>query len=220
MVPDFFNLRILLWWMGGFLFIAWIALAVMASSFGEFAAMTIWAFGLCAVGASIGFLFGIPRVLAATSTSVTNEPIPSTESTVAALAAEVRRNRLAANTNLEQVSDWLTKILVGVGLVQFTKVPTEVNRLAGIMGPSFGNAPQNESVATGVILVFSVGGFLIGYITTRAFVPKILQDVEDAAVAVLEKRTQVRTLVTMLQPKTQVKALSLVDKQLDHEVDR
>lgn len=52
------------------------------------------------VGGMIGFLFGVPRKN---------------------LAAEANNNRLAGrsytpNTNLEHISDWLTKIIVGVGL--------------------------------------------------------------------------------------------------------
>jgi len=36
----------------------------------------------------------------------------------------------SGNTNLEQISDWLTKILVGVGLTQLREIPGQVQRLA------------------------------------------------------------------------------------------
>jgi hypothetical protein len=66
-------------------------------------------------GALLGFLFGIPRVLAADQSR----------------NHDSRRNQMSdaiiANTNLEQISDWLTKILVGVGLTQFG----ELSRLRG-----------------------------------------------------------------------------------------
>ena len=54
-----------------------------------------------AVGAFLGFLFGIPRTLQGNTTPGPDE------------IADYR-----PNTNLEQISDWLTKILVGVGLVK------------------------------------------------------------------------------------------------------
>ena len=165
--PGFFNLRVLLWWMGGFLCFSLIALVVIfPTRFGQSAAMTIWAFGLCAIGAIVGFLFGIPRVLSKPGST------------------------FAANTNLEQVSDWLTKIMVGVGLVELGQIPTQVNRLAEVMSPSFGGAPEGASVATGVILVFSAGGFLIGYITSRTFILQILRDAEEQTAIVLERRRQ------------------------------
>lgn len=190
--PDFFGLRILLLWMGGFLFVALLILTVFFSTdIRQSAAMTTWAFGLCAVGAIVGFLFAIPRVVSESGTQIASDTLPTTSSVVAqALVAEVRRHRLAANTNLEQVSDWLTKIIVGVGLVELTKIPSQMRNLAETMSPSFGVPPQSVSVATGAILLFSAGGFLIGYVTTRAFLPHVLQASEEQAVSMLKGHLQ------------------------------
>src|SRR6185503_13654313 len=52
-----------------------------------------------AVGALLGFVFGIPKTLQS------NAP-PAADGKAA----------YQVNTNLEQISDWLTKMLVGVGL--------------------------------------------------------------------------------------------------------
>lgn len=68
--------------------------------------VALWAMAYCVGGFLIGFLFGIPKVLQA------NE-------TVAARANPQYR----VNKNLEQISDWLTKIIVGLGLVQLRSVP-------------------------------------------------------------------------------------------------
>ncbi|BBO33245.1 hypothetical protein [Lacipirellula parvula] len=188
--PNFFGLRILLLWMSGFLAVALFALCVLYSSdWPQSATMLIWSFGICAVGAIIGFLFAIPRVVsdsipppARTTQPEVNSPLELT------LIDEVKRHRLAANTNLEQVSDWLTKIIVGVGLIELNEIPTLVNRLAALMSIGFGDAPASLSVATAVIVLFSAGGFLIGYVTTRAFLPHILQAAEENAVAALLSR--------------------------------
>ncbi len=40
-----------------------------------------------------------------------------------------------ANTNLEQVSDWLTKLLLGAGLTQLILVPSGLQRLGVISCP-------------------------------------------------------------------------------------
>jgi hypothetical protein len=52
-----------------------------------------------ATGYLLGFLFGISRSLQGGDSSESNS------------------QSFPGNTNLEQISDWLTKILVGVGLV-------------------------------------------------------------------------------------------------------
>lgn len=57
------------------------------------------------VGVLVGFLFGIPRALQNAGTG----------------GAEAGWGRYSTNTNLEQISDWLTKILVGVGLVELAR---------------------------------------------------------------------------------------------------
>ena len=65
--------------------------------------------GAFTIGALLGFLFGVPRAL----TGATQEA------------------GLRSNTNLEQISDWLTKILVGVGLVEIGRLASsgEVARI-------------------------------------------------------------------------------------------
>jgi hypothetical protein len=62
------------------------------------------AFAASAVGGMIGFLFGVPKG-------------PSDSNDQQRSGFYYR-----PNTNLEQVSDWLTKIIVGVGLIQFRAI--------------------------------------------------------------------------------------------------
>ena len=61
-----------------------------------------------AVGAVVGFLFGIPRAVLE----------PQNQSS----AMSRFETAYQVNTNLEQISDWLTKIIVGVTLVQIGKI--------------------------------------------------------------------------------------------------
>jgi hypothetical protein len=69
-------------------------------------------------GLLLGFVFGVPRVLAADRPRSTGTG-----------------GGIAANTNLEQISDWLTKILVGVGLTQFAAIIGGARRLFSAVGP-------------------------------------------------------------------------------------
>lgn len=111
-----------------------------------------------AVGALLGFLFGIPRSVAASAKS-------SGIQTEDKATAERAAHRFDANTNLEQISDWLTKILVGVGLVQIHQISSAVEGLANGLAPGLGS--QGFSVAVALLVSFSITGFVSAYLFTR-----------------------------------------------------
>jgi hypothetical protein len=92
-----------------------------------------------ALGWGIGFLFGVPRT-SATDTST--------------------------NTNLEQISDRLTKVLVGVGLTQLAKLPTNLGLLASYIAAGYKDSANNV-FALSLLLYFSALGFLTGYLLIR-----------------------------------------------------
>src|ERR1700722_12912182 len=72
------------------------------------------------MGGLVGFLFGIPRQLQQTATNAGN----ADDSKV-----DQREEPRPLATNLEQVSDWLTKIFFGAGLTQLVKLPSQLKLL-------------------------------------------------------------------------------------------
>ena len=82
-----------------------------------------------AVGALLGFLFGIPQYLAKQG-----GPSPDKAS-------------YQPNTNLTQVSEWLTKIIIGVGLVQFGQLVDAIGDLGDELESSFGGDPTGGPFA-------------------------------------------------------------------------
>ena len=66
------------------------------------------------IGVFFGFLFGIPKL------NKSYNPTDNYEKT----------NKYNPNTNLEEISDWLTKIIVGISLTQLTKIPKYVGSIA------------------------------------------------------------------------------------------
>jgi hypothetical protein len=100
---------------------------IQASSLAQyFSVLTtgvLFAGAFLALGSLAGFLFGIPYANQQQNTGqqVEGETAVMAEPTRQADERNLRLYR--PNTNLEQISDWLTKILVGVGLVQLTQVP-------------------------------------------------------------------------------------------------
>lgn len=125
----------------------------------------LWALACFAVGGLTGFLFGIPRVVQREGTLTDFEATLSEREAKEGSRAEDYRQRV--NTNLEQISDWLTKIIVGIGLVELKNVPRYLESVADFMASE--SAHVWPAFAGAVIVYFSVIGFLSGYLLTRLF---------------------------------------------------
>jgi hypothetical protein len=123
-------------------------------------------------GGFIGFLFGIPRTL------TSDDRVSTLDGTydVALTGAPYR-----ANTNLEQISDWLTKILVGIGLTQLGSIRTGAARLFGSMSPSLGGQSDSAAFAAALCLYFGVLGFLSGWLLTRLLLASALSAADRRA---------------------------------------
>ncbi|MFD8594363.1 hypothetical protein ACFV1L_05130 [Kitasatospora sp. NPDC059646] len=120
-------------------------------------------------GGSLGFLFGIPRAVAADS----RDAAPG--------AGGTGRVPYAANTNLEQVSDWLTKLLIGAGLTQLGTIDRTVRSLLDALSPSLGGRPDSKAFAAAMILAFLVLGFLVGWLLTRLLLASALSNADHQA---------------------------------------
>ena len=125
-------------------------------------------------GALLGFLFGIPRAPA--SQPNTPAQLPANDAGNPAASQGSKQPTFGVNTNLQDISDWLTKIIVGLGLINLKKVPVYLGNLASYFGASFGDkVPGRDSVALAIIVLFSVCGFLLGYLLTRLFLTKAFE---------------------------------------------
>ena len=93
--------------------------------------------------------------------------LPKTLDRTADTTPATSKARLATNTNLDQISDWLTKILVGLGLVQLGKVTHGMSKIGDALAPGLGNGAGAKPFAVALLVYSVVDGFLIGYIWTR-----------------------------------------------------
>ena len=112
-------------------------------------------------GSLIGFLFAIPKVAANPPSSNADKPSDETQSRL-----------LDVNTNLEQISDWLTKIIVGLGLVELRSIPKYVAQFVGVISPIFSSWQKGAPLA--VTLYFPVLGFTSGYLMTRLYLSGLI----------------------------------------------
>ena len=156
-------------YIGGFIATGLIALFILewrAEKGVPFVAI-LWAAACLACGAIIGFLFGIPRFLQGD-----NAP-PVRENQGNPNARAQKSSHYIPNTNLEQISDWLTKILVGLGLMNLQKFPGLLSQWSQFIAYSLGR-PESKFVAGAIILYFSIIGFLGCYLITRLFIAGVL----------------------------------------------
>jgi hypothetical protein len=117
--------------------------------------------GAFAAGGMLGFLFGLPRIVAA-ATFTTEGPA------------------LRSSNSLEEIVDWLTKILVGLGLVELGKIIASGSDFMKFLEPTFGDKVKgSQAVALADITFFAIAGFIALYYITRVFVAPAFKQVED-----------------------------------------
>jgi hypothetical protein len=111
------------------------------------------------VGALLGFLFGVPRTT-----------VPDTTATVSSVDSDHSK----PNTNLEQISDWLTKILVGATLVQLGNVSGWAARLFRTLAEALDASPTAAHLIGALVVYSASAGFIFGWLTTRVWVAWLL----------------------------------------------
>jgi hypothetical protein len=124
------------------------------------------------LGALFGFLFGIPRLVS---------------SGKARIASEARDHgaegpSAVPSSNLAEISDWLTKLLLGAGLVQLTNLGGPTTALVSNVARGLDTVPTGapptgaaQVAAAGILVLFSVLGFIMGYVVTTLWYSEALQ---------------------------------------------
>jgi len=115
-------------------------------------------------GALLGYLFGLRPISASKGQSGSSPPPPP--------------------TNLEEIADWLTKLILGAGLVELTRLKGPISDFAAFMAhgldpapflvqdyllkhPNENPNPGSPAIALAIMSFFSASGLLYGYLWTR-----------------------------------------------------
>ena len=161
------------------------------------------AFCATVIGIFLGFLFGVPRTVQGDQ-----------QQAGVGAGAQTQNSGVTyrANTNLEQISDWLTKILVGVGLTQLTALPQKLGVLGDFLKKGMDGSDAARSFGILVFLFFVTFGFLVGFLWTRLYLGK---EFVQADIGVLARQIQ----EIKSQPEKDARALSLAMKQLNPTPD-
>jgi hypothetical protein len=154
-------------------FVAFVLLFEVARAVGGVLAIGLGA-GLA--GAIVGFIFGIPRPISAAEA-------PPAEAGGTALPPGVTPrqagNAWQLSTNLTQISDWLTKVIVGVGLVE---AKTALEKFQGLSysagGWLFDLRHGSPAVIAAIMLGCAVFGFLFAYLYAELIVSRLIVAVD------------------------------------------
>ena len=96
---------------------------------------------------------------------------PATPSTLVTNTTDQSTTHNSSESNLEQVSDWVTKLLLGGSLTQIEKIPGTLanwgSYIAAGLGDNSARATANQAFATALIVYFLVLGFIAGYVITK-----------------------------------------------------
>lgn len=149
----------------------------------------IWGLACLAIGGIGGFLFGIPRSRREGRPLQTNGPQqpPTGSPPVGSPPGQQNANGTVQSaagdpSPIEQIADWLTKIIVGLGLVNLKQVPTWLDRWASYAASSIGatfdanHVPDDfhRTFALGLIIYFTILGFMSTYILTQVFLLRLV----------------------------------------------
>jgi hypothetical protein len=186
----------------GFYAVACVVLGISLSShwgrqpFTIMFAAALIALASAGLGALLGFIFAIPRELQSTE-----------------LDADSKSTRYIANTNLEQISDWLTKIIVGVSLVQIGKLPAALADLGHHLAPLLGSSEASGGVGVVLCMTAAIAAFLLGYLWTRVIVTWLFaatgRDIEDYT-----KRTAQKIVVEATQAAAEAGVVKAVKQNI------
>jgi tetratricopeptide (TPR) repeat protein len=136
------------------------------------------------VGGLIGFLFAIPR--ASTNGGAGGRP-------------QALRAYYQQNSNLEQISDWLTKILVGASLTQVSVIREAMRGAALAIVASTGTL-VGEAVAWALMIHFAAAGFFAGYLFTALFLGGALSRAQQGALQRAQDVQAVSDLAVQVDP--------------------
>ena len=129
-------------------------------------ALLALALAAAVVGGALGFLFGLPRP-------------PTAAEREEKQRAGTATPRWKLSTNLTEISDWLTKIIVGVGLVEATKAWGAFTASTGSLAVFlFESRHGSPAVIASALAGGAVFGFLFAYLYTQLIIARLLAEAD------------------------------------------
>ena len=131
------------------------------------------------IAAVVGFLFGAPRTSGKYNCSCirpkeSNQVQREGEDSGASVS-EAPESHFAHSTSLEEIADWLTKMIVGVGLTQLYNLRAGLGSVASFIAQGMGDSESHKIVAYVICIYFPACGFLFGFLWARLYLHKVFE---------------------------------------------
>jgi len=163
-------------------------------------------------GGLLGFLFGVPHTREDGSGPANNNKDSRGNPNEGRQTGSGASTSYRANTSLEQISDWLSKMIVGVGLVEIKVIPGKLRELAAYISKGLGQGESEEVFALTILLYFSVCGFVFGFLWARLYLARWFRQADE--IQILGEK------ISRLEKKQQADARALaVISQLNRQMD-
>lgn len=147
-----------------------VAMGSTPSSWADGFRWVLYMLAAASVSVILGLIFGVPRARADFSAEATE--------------------RYSSNSNLEQISDWLTKLLVGAGLVELKSLPGLAQSAGDSLGA--GMVVPNAAAFSVAAIVYGAGvGFTSAYLWTRLHLRLLLERSDASAAEASRQRDRI-----------------------------
>jgi hypothetical protein len=172
--------RVVRIWFNGF-FVLMLLVSVAAGiaagrGFADGVAVALTAFLLyassSALGGVIGMLFGMPRSRLA---DALNE---GQTSEAAGPSRPTHRSKYLTNSNFIKVSDWLTTIIIGLGLVNIQNLAPAAGSLRDSLSDPLGGTANAGLIGLGIVVVSFLTGFILAFLWTMIKLKLLLEKVD------------------------------------------
>ena len=139
-------------------------IGILAYAIRAYAVAILIGIAAACAGGFLGFLFGLPKP---SSQPGSQTPINNT-------------SRWQASTNLNEIADWLTKIIVGVGLVEIKTITNRAETFSKYVGDQLFNGLVGAGlILPAIMLAGLILGFVSAYLFTQLFLAGLLKNSWD-----------------------------------------
>jgi hypothetical protein len=167
---------------GGFLVL--LLRACVTAEWGGLPVAILWAGAASTLAALVGFLFAIPKV-----GDAEGPPLPPPPGGELPKAAGPRPT-YSISRNMQDIADWLTKLIVGLSLVMFRDILAGFREMSDTLAKGLGGTPADVAVAQGVLMYYAGLGLFGGYVQTRLYLSAAFRRADDEVVRQLSKRVE------------------------------
>lgn len=190
---------------------------------GTFASALLFSLAALVAGGFFGFLFGLPHVdtnaagqaaqpaasgptPSGAATAATGSPAATSQTAGGAGSSPLATpatdpatpgSGVSLSTNLQQVADWLTKLLLGAGLTQLGRFPHGAyvlfHGMAAALSGSTTVSGEAVAVAGAIASYFAIAGFVLGWLSTYLFLTPAVDKLARAAAGLVQQSVALAT---------------------------